>query len=408
MRDAIRSGDRAGAMQIAAFAEEKGLPAQASIGSSESRLATSYQQTGSEAAKRAEMGAALDAGQTEEPAATTGQSRTAANMLARPDMGAEGPRMPASPAEPPPVAPGATPPPENPVSGSSVPPVSDVRTRLSQRSSFAPQGLAGRQAFDANLQKSIETGGRDISEGRFANMQKEAARLGVSREQLLTRLQDMGGVSLPGSAVAQAPDTRSLDQRLQSYQDEYLGGGTAAELPGKLREDAASNRTAAEGLARARVSSERARVAAEREVATDAEGSRRRTEGLMTPGATTSADPNLVSGFEKPQAAPAAAPAPGATPSIPFRLGQAARSFSNANFPDTAVAAAEGFVRRERSGYERIAAAGEAKVDEGIAKVRRVAGLAALRVTGRNRRTADTLRRVREEFAAGRAGTPAR
>lgn len=341
LRDAIRSGDRAGAMQIATFAEKNGLPAQASIGSAESRMASSYQQTGSEAAKQAEMGAALAAGEVQEPQMIdtpagprrgaeqyASPARTAANtlrpqgpvemstMTSKTDPGGQGglakqlqetgavdqfealgkdgkplfasgsrgnesafdadtqrrltavqmaygtgggvrAKQQSSPAEPPPVAPGATPPPENPVSGSSVPPVSDVRTRLSQRSSFAPQGLAGRQAFDANLQKSIETGGRDISEGRFANMQKEATRLGVSREQLLSRLQDFGGVSLPGSAVAPRPDTRSLDERIQSYQDEYLGGGSPSELTGKLRKDAESNKTAAAGMTRARERMER-------------------------------------------------------------------------------------------------------------------------------------------------------
>lgn len=93
-------------MRVAAFAQEQGFPAQATIGSAESRMATSYQQTGSDKAKQAEMGAALDAGQVQEPTpvagglkeyASPGQSRTAAGMLARPDTGAEGPRMQSSP-----------------------------------------------------------------------------------------------------------------------------------------------------------------------------------------------------------------------------------------------------------------------------------------------------------------------
>lgn len=129
-----------------------------------------------------------------------------------------------------------------------MPPVTDVRTRLSQRQPFALQGLAGRQAFDANLKKSIEAGGSDISEERFANMQKEATRLGISQDQLLTRLQDIGTfATLPTSATAPTADNRSLDQRLQSYQDKYLGGGSAAELPGKLRASSAegSRRAAA-------------------------------------------------------------------------------------------------------------------------------------------------------------------
>jgi hypothetical protein len=368
MRDAIRSGDREGSMRISAFAEEKGLPAQASIGSAESRMASSYRQAGLDEATRREMGAALDAGQTEEPAATTGQSRTAANMLARPDMGGA-----ASPAEPPPVAPGATPPPENPVSGSSVPPVSDVRTRLSQRQGRIGGRPAQQVLGEMRGDTRAPTGSQSDEDEFLAGVDQLTSADGgdLSRkaavEEMNRRRRESGRVSAPVDSI--------LNRLLQRDRD---------------------------------ASSLRARANTDRQVAADAEGSRRRTEGLMTPGATGSPDPNLVFGFEKPQAAPAAAPAPEATPSIPFRLGQAARSFSNANFPDTAVAAAEAFARRERSGYERIAAAGEAKVDEGIAKVRRVAGLAALRVTGRNRRTADTLRRVREEFEAGRAGTPTR
>jgi hypothetical protein len=285
MRDAIRSGDRAGAMQIATFAEEKGLPAQASIGSAESRMASSYLRTGSEAAKQAEMGAALDAGQTEEPAATTGQSRTAANMLARPDMGGA-----ASPAEPPPVAPGATPPPENPVSGSSVPPVSDVRTRLSQRQGRIGGRPAQQVLGEMRGDTRAPTGSQPDKDEFLAGVDQLTSAEGgdLSRkaavEEMNKRRRESGRVDVPLDSV--------LNRLLQRDRD---------------------------------ASSLRARANTDRRVATDAEGSRRRTEGLMTPGATTSADPNLVSGFEKPQAAPAAAPAPAATPNALGRLLQRGR-----------------------------------------------------------------------------------
>lgn len=295
MRDAIRRGDREAAMSISMVAEKAGLPAQASIGSYEARTAANL--LGRQAAGRlmSEQQAALDAGragvgQTTPPAQggtssvllpdgrtyvpgkgialpgglfqqvsmpqyePGGQSTPpASGQAATTPPAAANTQPPAASTPPAPVAPGATPPPENPVTGSAVPSVSDVTTRLSQRGRPVPgialQGLAGRQAFDANLQKSIETGGREISEGRFNNMLKEANRLGVSREQLLNRLQDMGGVSLPGSAVAPAPDTRSLDQRLADYDKQYLGGtGDLASMPDRLRTSAAAGRRAAAGM----------------------------------------------------------------------------------------------------------------------------------------------------------------
>ena len=354
MRDAIRSGDRASAMEIATFAEKNGLPAQASIGSSESRLATSYQEGQAQDATIGEMGKALSAGQTEEPAATTGQSRTAANMLARPDMGAEGPRMPASPAEPPPVAPGATPPPENPVSGSSVPPVSDVRTRLSQRQGRIGGRPAQQVLGEMRGDTRAPTGSQPDKDEFLAGVDQLTSAEGgdLSRkaavEEMNKRRRESGRVDVPLDSV--------LNRLLQRDRD---------------------------------ASSLRARANTDRQIAADAEGSRRRTEGLMTPGATTSADPNLVSGFKKPQAAPAAAPAPAATPNALGRLLQRGRE----NVRGTAFEGSKA--------YEASAAVGEFMSEE----VPRRAASATARTQAELRKVRD--RALRTTKGSAFEGSPA-
>lgn len=263
MRDAIRRGDRKEAMGISMAAEEAGLPAQAQIRSAESRVARDFQTRGVQAATLAEQQAALDAAQGEQMTPEgipdpTGEIAARRAIKDQVEQGRTGgmytmekrvsPGQPAAPEAP--TAPGASQTPENPVTGATKPPVADVRTRLAERGSkWQPvkQGLAGRQEFDRQLQQSIERGGRDISAGRFNNMLTEATRLGVSREQLLTRLQDFGGVSLPKGATG-VPDNRSLDERMRSYQDRYLGGGPASELTSRLRESAASGRRTAAAI----------------------------------------------------------------------------------------------------------------------------------------------------------------
>jgi hypothetical protein len=307
-RQAQKRGDREGAMRIAAQAEEQGYASQASIGSAEERLAGQYQGRQKDTAITAEIGTALTppgpgrdmidtpAGPRRAPVAGGMQEQAAGSIVdpqtgrltsvstpaprpdyskppaPRPDYGepsrttmdmrrgdpgfqdrtvpsATRPPIPEAPA-----VPGASQPPENPVTGSSVPATGDAESRLGQRrGSFALQGLAGRQALSANLRKSIAAGGGDLSGDRLKRAKAEADRLGVTPEQFLGELQDIGA-SVPGEDLKtlMPADNRSLDQRLRAYQDEYLGGGPSSELTSRLRADSATNLSAAESMRRAR------------------------------------------------------------------------------------------------------------------------------------------------------------
>lgn len=240
-RQAQRSGDRAGAMRIAMQAEEAGLPAQASIGSAERRLAGQYQGRGADTAITAEVASALT---PPPPAMASGQPRLADEFVEQAQTPAATP------------VPGATEPPENPVSGSRVPATGDAESRLGatpRRWSPALQGIAGRRALSDNLRKSIEAGGGDLSGDRLKRAKAEADRLGITDEQFLDELQDLG-VSMPAADLdsIRPRDNRSLDRRLRDYQDEYLGGGPSSEMSARLRADANTNRMAAEGMRRAR------------------------------------------------------------------------------------------------------------------------------------------------------------
>ena len=251
-RQAQKRGDREGAMRIAGEADKQGLASQASIGSAEERLADQYQGRGADTAVTAEIETALTPpGLSRDMIDTPAGPRRRAEEFSSP---ATTPRtvQPSIPEQPP--APGASQPPENPVSGSSTPVTGDPESRLGiRRGSFALQGLAGRQALSENLRKSIAAGGGDLSGDRLKRAKAEADRLGVTPEQFLSELQDIG-VSVPGEDMKTLTpqDNRSLDQRLRDYQDKYLGGGPTSEMPAQLRADSAANQTAAESMRRAR------------------------------------------------------------------------------------------------------------------------------------------------------------
>ena len=251
-RQAQKRGDREGAMRIAGEADKQGLASQASIGSAEERLADQYQGRGADTAVTAEIETALTPpGLSRDMIDTPAGPRRRAEEFSSP---ATTPRtvQPSIPEQPP--APGASQPPENPVSGSSTPVTGDPESRLGiRRGSFALQGLAGRQALSENLRKSIAAGGGDLSGDRLKRAKAEADRLGVTPEQFLSELQDIG-VSVPGEDMKTLTpqDNRSLDQRLRDYQDKYLGGGPTSEMPARLRADSAANQTAAESMRRAR------------------------------------------------------------------------------------------------------------------------------------------------------------
>lgn len=278
-RQAQRRGDREGAMRIALEADKSGLASQASIGSAEERLAGQYQGRGADTAVTAEIETALtppairadgrpritmdmrrgDPGFQEQPAVTVADryrdSQETIDRAAVRTM--EQPTATRPPIPEPPVAPGASQPPENPVSGSAMPTTGDAQARLGQRR-WAPalQGAAGRRAFSDNLRKSIGVGG-NLSGDRMKRAKAEADRLGITPEQFLGELQNIGtSISGEDMKMLTPRDDRSLDRRLRDYQDKYLGGGPSSELTSRLRADSAANLSAAESMRRARERSE--------------------------------------------------------------------------------------------------------------------------------------------------------
>ena len=455
-RQAQKRGDREGAMRIAGEADKQGLASQASIGSAEDRLADQYQGRGADTAITAEIETALTppgpsrvmidtpagsrrraeefsspattprtvpgAGSFEEQAAAapagsrvistdaSGQPtvdgrplpvRGTANWkgasplrtagvdkaaLARIENRGVDPKTgrrlvdesevgPSIPEQPP--APGASQPPENPVTGSAKPVTGDAEARLGQRRinplTNKPIGYDPRTPL----------GSFDEQFADFTGATSESAPQGSS--------EDESGF-LDGVSRLTTPEGGDLTRKAAVEEMNRLrraAGQTPADVGKSLNALLGRDRAASQARARLRAPGQ--------------------VQGPVQPPLQGPRLPSLGGPVLPPLQGPRApAPAPTTAPSLPFRLGQAAKSFSETNLPDAAVAAAEGFARRERSGYERIAAASEAKVDEGIAKARRAIGLATLRVTDRNRRTADTLRRIREEFAAGRTGNPQR
>lgn len=331
-RQAQRRGDREGAMRIASQADQQGLASQASIGSAEERLAGQYQGRQADEAVVSEIGDALTPparadGQAAPTAASRfqeaqgvfggAQARTMEMRLGDPGF-QDRPTATRPPIPEPPAAPGASQPPENPVTGTSKPVTGDAQSRLGMRRwSPAPQGLAGRQALSGNLRKSIAAGGGELSGDRLARAKAEADRLGISPQQFLDELQDIGA-SVPEKDLAtlRPKDNRSLDTRLQDYQDKYLGGGTPAELEGKLRADAATN---------ARDAAAMSRIQPADTMAPEAYG----PGNLVRPPAPR--PPAIPAGLSGAldQASRPAAPAPIRPPATPaFELGQTLRGFA--------------------------------------------------------------------------------
>ena len=449
-RQAQRRGDREGAMRIAMGADKAGLASQASIGSAEERLAGEYQGRGADTAVTAEIGAALtppgpgradgqpritmdmrrgDPGFQEQPSQTPAgadfnrggmigmvMNSARQNPVFREKVSAAraayerikdggidpktGRRLvdesevgPSISEQPP--APGASQPPENPVSGSSTPVTGDPESRLGiRRGSFALQGLAGRQALSENLRKSIAAGGGDLSGDRLKRAKAEADRLGVTPEQFLGELQDIG-VSVPDADMKTLlpQDNRSLDQRLRDYQDKYLGGGPSSELTSRLRTDAAANQSAAESMRRAR------------------------ERPATPPPSPAPAAPTAPTRLAPPSRAsvlggsPTAPPSPAATPnSLAYRFGQAARQLSPASLAGrvaagnrdaarsvatTAAGAAVQGVRQVQGVALDAAGVAAAPIVEARNRVAEFAGDKVLDGLRRRRRLADFVRGIR-------------
>lgn len=190
MRDAIRRGDRAGAMEISAFAEKAGIPAQAQIRSAESRVAGDFQTRGAQASVLSEQQAALDGQEPAMPA--TGQ--------------------PAAPELPP--APGASQTPENPVTGATKPPVADVRTRLAERK--------------AQDEEAFLTGVSDLTRSDGENMTRKAAAIEMNRRRV-----ESGKLPLPVESVLDrllARDREASSARVRANVERRSAPSTTADL----------------------------------------------------------------------------------------------------------------------------------------------------------------------------------
>jgi len=126
-------------MRVAAEAEKQGYSSQASIGSAEERLAGQYQGRQADAAVTDEIGKALTppAARADGQPAPTAASRFQGAQDIPGGAGVRTMEQPASATRPPipeaPAAPGASQPPENPVTGSATPQTGDAATRLGQR-----------------------------------------------------------------------------------------------------------------------------------------------------------------------------------------------------------------------------------------------------------------------------------
>lgn len=127
-RQAQRRGDRTEAMQIAMAADKAGLASQASIGSAEERLAGQYQGRGADTAVVSEISKALTP-----PGLSRDMIDTPAGPRRRTEEFSSQATATRPPIPEPPAAPGASQPPENPVTGSATPVTGDAPVRLGQR-----------------------------------------------------------------------------------------------------------------------------------------------------------------------------------------------------------------------------------------------------------------------------------
>lgn len=247
-RQAQKRGDREGAMRIAGAADKQGLASQASIGSAEERLAGEYQGRGADTAVTAEIETALT---PPGPGRADGQPRSTMQEQPKIVMAGGGTSaasrfqqsqdvigntavktvQPSIPEQPP--APGASQPPENPVSGSSTPVTGDPESRLGMRKPGRIGGMPADKAIGDAQSRVDAIPGRDKPSTSGAAGSDDDF---LDRVSALTSAE--GGDMFRGAAVKQANAERVAAGKAPRNYDDMIGG-----LQTRDREAEAAKRT---------------------------------------------------------------------------------------------------------------------------------------------------------------------
>lgn len=331
-------------MALAGEAERMGLDPQASVGSAEERLAGQYQGRQADTAVVSEIGGALAAGQTPASPAGTGQ----------PVQGGPGKLAPrpaeeyAAAPEAKPV-PGATPPPENPVSGNTEPRTGDPEARLGLRKTNPLTGKPiGFDPRDAAAPAAAGGGDDDFS-GRV----RELTGSGTG----MTRGEAIDAANLERTAAGKPP----LDRK--------------ASIEGMLGQDRLASAGRAKGNAR-RVDEARTAAAAAAETA-------------AVDAAIADAKP-----FGSPAAPEPVAPGPRPPESAAFRFGNTLRQFTPPSVAGRVLAPTQRLMNPVASAVAGVTA-GTKQAARGIRdSVAGVVSEGVLAGERRRRRTADLLRGI--------------
>jgi hypothetical protein len=232
-------------MRIAGEADKQGLASQASIGSAEERVAGQYQGRQADAAVTTEISTALTppgpgradgqptkimtpAGERNAPRGGV-QEETARTMEMRPGSTSVASRFqqsqdvvsntPARTVQPSIPAPGASQPPENPVSGSSTPVTGDPESRLGIRKPGRINGMtAGKAIGDAQTRVDAIPGRDKPSTSGAAGSDDDF----LDRVSALTSAE--GGDMFRGAAVKQANAERVAAGKAPRNYDDMIGG----------------------------------------------------------------------------------------------------------------------------------------------------------------------------------------
>lgn len=220
-------------MRIAGEADKQGLASQASIGSAEERLADQYQGRGADTAVTAEIETALTPpGLSRDMIDTPAGPRRRAEELS---SQATTPRtvQPSIPEQPP--APGASQPPENPVSGSSTPVTGDPESRLGIRKPGRIGGMPADKAIGEAQARVDAIPGRD---------KPSTSGAAGSDDDFLDRVRELtsaeGGDMFRGAAVKQANAERVAAGKAPRNVEQSLNA-----LLGRDRDRDRTKRTAA-------------------------------------------------------------------------------------------------------------------------------------------------------------------
>lgn len=235
-RQAQKRGDREGAMRIAGEADKQGLASQASIGSAEERVAGQYQGRQADAAVTDEIETALTPpgpGRADGQPTKIGTAPSAASRFQQSQDVVS--NTPASTVQPSIPAPGASQPPENPVSGSSTPVTGDPESRLGIRKPGRINGMpAGKAIGDAQSRV-------DAIPGRDKPSTSGAAG---GEDDFLNRVGELtsaeGGDLMRGEAVRRANEERVVAGKAPRNVEQSLNA-----LLGRDRDRDRTKRTAA-------------------------------------------------------------------------------------------------------------------------------------------------------------------